>query len=385
MNLLIVSHFYDAHGGGIEQVAAQLARALSRAGHLVEWAASDAEPVPDDVGTVPLRCRDLTERLTGLPMPIPGWPAMFKLARAVRSSDAVIINDALYVTSILAMLFAKASGKPVILIQHIAGIPFASRILRGLMRLANTVVTRPMLAVADHLVFISDVVRREMIGEPARRSFKLLFNGVDATIFHSELAPDSIPIAGGFRSPTSAKLAVFVGRFVEKKGLAVLRRLAEIRPDLAFVLVGDGPIRPDRWNLANVHVLGRQPQDSIAAIFRAADLLILPSVGEGFPLVIQEAMACGLSVVCGDGSAGADPDAAIFLQGVEIDLTDPEGSAAHCSEALDVVLAGRVDRCEMSTYATTSYSWDKMAAGLLDCLSARTDPLRRTAGRPERL
>ena len=383
MRLLIVSHFYDAHGGGIEQVAARLARALAHAGHVVSWAASDADPMPADLATVSLRCLDLTERLTGLPMPIPGLRAVWKLFGAVRSSDAVIINDALYVTSILAMLFAKASGRPILLIQHIAGIAFAGRILRGLMRGANVVVTRPMLAVADHLVFISDVVRRELIGEPAHRSFDLLFNGVDSTIFYPGPVPDRNVVKYNFRIPVDAKLAIFVGRFVEKKGLAVLRALATLRPDLEFAAVGDGPIRPERWNLANVHVLGRQPQDSIAALFRAADLLILPSVGEGFPLVIQEAMACGLPVVCGNESARADPEAAAFLQGVAIDLTDAEGSARRCAAALDVVLAEQVDCRKMSIYATNSYSWSRMAAGVLACLSRPAEPARRTSGRFE--
>ncbi len=383
MKLLVVSHFYAAHGGGIERVAAQLGRALGRAGHDVVWAASDADVLPGDLASLPLRCVDPAERLTGLPMPIPGPRAIGALARAVRSSDAVIVHDALYVTSIAALLLAKAAGKPVVLIQHIAGIAFASRALRGLMRCANLVVTRPMLASADRLVFISDEVRRELIGEPARRRCRLLFNGVDGDIFHRAGTVDRAATRSAFRLPPEAGLAVFVGRFVEKKGLAVLRALAARRPGLHLALVGNGPIRPERWGLPNVHVLGVQPQERVAALYRAADLLLLPSVGEGFPLVVQEAMACGLPVVCGEASARADPDAAAFLHGVTLDLADPEGSATRCAEAIDGLSGGAVDLARMAAYAAGRYSWPAMAQGVIADLSASAEPFDPAAGRAE--
>lgn len=383
MKLLIVSHFYDAHGGGIERVAAQLGRAMSRAGHSVAWAASDADPPPADLVAVLLPCIDLTERLTGLPMPVPGVKAVVRLARAVRSCDAVIINDALYVTSILALLLAKAADKRVVMIQHIAGIAFASRSLRGLMRFANLFVARPMLAATDRLVFISDAVRRETIGEPARRRFELLFNGVDPAIFHPGSPPDRAAARSAFGLPADAKLAVFVGRFVNKKGLTVLRALAALRPSLHVALIGGGPIRPDLWGLDNVHVLGRRSQESVAALYRMADVLLLPSVGEGFPLVIQEAMACGLPVVCGDASAQADPGAASFLRGVAIDLADPEGSAKRCAAAIDD-LPGSVDLVGMAAYAAGRYSWPAMADGIVACLSESAYPLNRAPGRFKR-
>lgn len=383
MKLLVVSHFFESHGGGIERVAAELGRALARAGHDVVWAASDADPLPGGLATVPLRCIDPTERLTGLPMPIPRARAIGALARAVRSSDAVIVHDALYVTSIAATLLAKAAGKPVVMIQHIAGIAFANPAVRSLMRCANAVVTRPMLASADRLVFISDEVRRELIGEPARRPFTLLFNGVDPGIFRRASPTDRAATRSDFRLPLEAELAIFVGRFVEKKGLAVLRALAARRPGLQIALVGTGPIRPERWGLANVHVLGGQPQERVAALYRAADLLLLPSVGEGFPLVVQEAMACGLSVVCGAASARADPDAASFLHGVAIDLADPEGSASRCAEAIDDLQRGTVDLARMAAYAASRYSWPAMAEAVAFILSAPAEALDPAARRAQ--
>lgn len=360
MRILTVTHFFESHGGGIERVAGQLCRQFARLGADAAWAASDCDPAPEaDVEVVPLACWNPVEKLTGLPMPLPGPRAVAALAREVRRSDAVVVHDALYTTSILALLVAKASGRRVILVQHIAGIAFSSPVLRLAVRLANALVTWPMLWAADERVFISDSVRHELLGTPPRDSCTLLFNGVDGAIFHpaESPAPDA--------SRPARRKVLFVGRYVEKKGLAVIRALAASRPDLDFVMVGGGPIRPSRWGLANLEDFGPLGPEPLAELYRSVDLLLLPSVGEGYPLVIQEAMACGLPVVCGEPSNRADPEAARWLRGVAIDLSDPVGSARRCADAIDSLDLTQAERLAMARHALQRYDWEAMARGLL--------------------
>lgn len=367
MRILTVSHFYESHGGGIERVAGHLCRGFTRLGAVAVWAASGGDQAPQaEVVTVPLACFDPLEKLTGLPMPLPGVRAIRRLAREVRRSDAVIIHDALYITSIAALLLAKVYGKRVVLIQHIAGIAFSSPVLRLVMALANLVVTRPMLWAADALVFISDTVRHDLVGTPPRLPCQLLFNGVDGAVFHAEDSRTDAPdILAGAAAGRDLRRILFVGRYVEKKGLNVLRSLAQARPDLSFLLVGSGPIRPGDWGLGNVHELGGQSPQALAELYRAVDVLLLPSVGEGFPLVIQEAMACGLPVVCGEPSNRADPEAATWLRGVAIDLGDPESSAQRCGTAIDTLALTQDERAAMARHASARYDWRIMAQELL--------------------
>jgi glycosyltransferase involved in cell wall biosynthesis len=161
---------------------------------------------------------------------------------------------------------------------------------------------------------------------------------------------------------------LFVGRFVEKKGLAALRELAIHRPDCEFVLVGGGPIDPSTWGLKNVTLLGRRTRQELARIYRACDGLILPSVGEGYPLVVQEALASGLPVYCGLDSAAADPDAAPFLRGIAVDPKNPKATARLFLDAISA--HPPATNAAAAAYASAKYDWDRNAAEIEAMISA---------------
>ncbi|MGS0648055.1 glycosyltransferase family 4 protein [Komagataeibacter melomenusus] len=363
MRFLNVTHFFASHGGGIERVAAQMCQNLAALGNDVVWAASNADPAPQGVAyrTLLLSCINPTEALTGLPMPIPGLLALYRLWCAIGRTDVVVVHDALYCTSIMAMVAARLQRKPVIMIQHIAEIAFSSPVLRLVMKLANNIVTRSMMYAADQVVFISQTVLDDFASYRKKQPPKLIFNGVDGSIFHA------MPSARKrFGLPEKGRIVAFVGRFVEKKGLNVLRSLAENRPDLQFALAGSGPIDPLAWNLPNIHVLGRLSQQEVACLFATADLLLLPSVGEGYPLVIQEAMATGLPVVCGSESARADPAAHTWLRGVSIDLRKPGQTASQIGAAIDALKMSAGERRKMMDYAKTHYDWTLFAERIMD-------------------
>jgi glycosyltransferase involved in cell wall biosynthesis len=367
LRILTVTHFFESHGGGIERVAGHLNRQFVRLGETAVWAASDCDPPPvDGIETVPLACANPIEKVTGLPMPIPGIKAMRAMSREVRRSDVIVVHDALYVTSIAALALAKKHKKPVVLIQHIAAIAFSSAILRWIMRLANIVVTQPMLHAANIRVFISNTVREELLGVDSRLSSALLFNGVDKEIFrpsNTEVGPPDC--VSKIAIPANSRRILFVGRYVEKKGLSVLRALAAQCPNHSFFLVGSGPIQPSSWGLTNVHDVGPRGSQEVADFYRWADLLLLPSVGEGYPLVIQEAMASGLPVICGEPSNRADPDAGAWLRGVRIELSDPEGSARRCADAINNFTLSEAARTEMARYAARKYDWEDVAGELI--------------------
>ena len=361
--LLTVSNFFDSHRGGLEIVAGRLARELAGRGFAVTWLASDTTPAPDEptLRCVAARVWNVAERRLGVPWPALSPRSVLRLWREVRDADAVLLHDALYMASLVTFLAAKAHRRPLVIIQHIGQIPYRNPALRGLMALANRLVARPLLSGADQVVFISAFVRSYFGRLRFRSPPQLVFNGVDTEVFRPACGEARAAMRARFGLP--GPTALFVGRFVEKKGVEILRRAAAARPEVTFAFAGWGVIDPAAWGLANVRVFSDLSGAGLADLYRASDVFVLPSQGEGFPLVVQEALACGLPVVCGAESCGADAEAAAFLTGVEVENVDQDRAAAAVLAAMDAELAGAAPGEAQSRYAFVRrrYAWSAAA------------------------
>jgi alpha-maltose-1-phosphate synthase len=140
-------------------------------------------------------------------------------------------------------------------------------------------------------------------------------------------------------------------------------------PTIQFHIVGSGPIDPTAWGLPNVSVHGTQTPDDVASLMQACDGFILPSIGEGYPLVVQEAMACGLTVFCGDETARADPAASQYLHGAHVDLADPVASAAGFITAIQSATL-RHNKAA-ADFAHARYNWGAGAKTIVELLRAK--------------
>jgi len=104
-------------------------------------------------------------------------------------------------------------------------------------------------------------------------------------------------------------LVVWIGRFVPEKGLNCLIEAAKIvakeLTNVKFVLIGYGPLKIKIMNLAckygllkdAVRFTGPLNRDQIAEILSKASAFVFPSLKEGLPLSLLEAMACGTPII----------------------------------------------------------------------------------------
>jgi glycosyltransferase involved in cell wall biosynthesis len=329
LRVLVVTHYYAEHRGGVEAVAAQLVQRLARRGLEVRWAASDEEGATGDFGAgegegatgpqpsapswrrVPMGTWNVTERRLGFPYPLWGPRSLWRLRREVRDADIVHLHDSLYFGSCAAFLFARRARRPVVVTQHIGLVPYSNPLLRWLHGLANRVLGRLVLRGAARWVYISPKVRdyflpllTPLVGAPPL----YIANGVETAIFHPLAAEERRERRAALGWPPGRPVLLFVGRYVEKKGLGILRQLAQRLPEPLWVFIGWGPDDPAAWGLPQVRVLPPMAHPALAAAFQAADLLVLPSVGEGFPLVVQEAMACGTPAMITPDTAAGCPE-----------------------------------------------------------------------------
>lgn len=136
------------------------------------------------------------------------------------------------------------------------------------------------------------------LGTPAER-IRVLRNGVDPDLFRPPADREAARRALGFTRPT----LLAVGNLIPiKRHALIIEALAHL-PGTDLAIAGDGPERPRiealalRLGLADrVRLLGRLPQQELPGLYGAADILVHPSLREGWPNVLLESMACGTPV-----------------------------------------------------------------------------------------
>ena len=338
VEVAVVTHYYGGHGGGIEQVAERLIRELSaKDGYHFTWMASDCDPAPLIEGQrlQPMCTCNAIEKFLGLPMPLWGLKSLRAMLESIRKADVLWLHDTLYIGNMIAFWAARRARKPIMITQHIAPIPYRNPVTRALMRFADKFITARLLRLAEEVTFISDRVAEDYYHRVAfTRPIKVIPNGVDVRLFHVPIPENRRFLRQQFALKGDQPVLLFVGRFVEKKGLEVIRRLAILLPEWRFWLAGGGAIDPTSWLLPNVHVFTGRKGQSLADLYQAADLLLMPSYGEGFPLVIQEAMACGIPALCGPETAQGCVPAIPHLYLSDVWPDNPERTAAVWFEKL---------------------------------------------------
>jgi glycosyltransferase involved in cell wall biosynthesis len=129
-----------------------------------------------------------------------------------------------------------------------------------------------------------------------RRPVKLIRNGVDLKRFNpKKFSRRQLRKKYGFNEFT----VLFLSKMMKNKGGEYFVKAAEQLPKFQFVLAGDGPDRGRVETIApkNVKFMGRVSEAEKLKLYAAADVFVLPTISEGFPLVILEAMAMGLPII----------------------------------------------------------------------------------------
>lgn len=387
LRVVLVSHYFPAHRGGVEIVAGRLAVELGDSGKVaIDWFASDCDPPPDARPGLlprPLATWNFVERSTGLPYPIWSIRGMHQLDTTIRDADVVHLHDFIYLGSIFAFASARRHRKPIVVTQHVGATPYERHWMRALLGAINRTLGARLLGAADQVVFISAAARAYFARFVRFRTPSLHWpNGVDTSIFRPVSELERATIRSTLGIPAGRPLMLFVGRFVAHKGLELLREICRLTPDFVWIFAGWGAMDPDRWGLSNVRVLRGLSGTSLAPLYQAADLLVLPSREGGFPLVVQEAMACGTPALISDATAEGSPAARALLATAPL---QESGSATLWTERLRALLREPetliARRDDLARFALSEWSWQSNAAKyreLFDTLASRAEGHRQT-------
>jgi D-inositol-3-phosphate glycosyltransferase len=376
LRLVLVTHYWDPHVGGIETVARQQAERFAQLGAAVEVhttrlprtapAVSDWSPSsgPGSVRIVRHRAADPLARLLQLPVPLPGAAMARALVAAARTADVVVVHGHSYPTSVLGVVAARIARRPLVLVQHSPWVAYGP-LLDRLERAVDRTVGRIVIGAADRVVAVSahtaDYVRSILPGAAPT----VVHNGVDTDRFR----PAGVAVRGDERP-----VVLLVGRLVRRNGWDVLldawagSTLAE-RAELR--IVGSGPdlaaVRARAATLTGVRVLGRVPDETLADEYRAATVVAVPSTtGEGFGLTAAEALACGTPVVA-SADGGLREVVRDEVDGLLVAPGDPEALA---SALLRVVGDGALRARLASAARAVDRSADRAADATLEVILA---------------
>ncbi len=239
-------------------------------------------------------------------------------------------------------------------------------------------VGRWIISSATRVIAVSDSVRDhlEALGTPPDR-VTVVPNGVDLHRFDVER-----PASG-----STVRIA-YVGRLIQNKGphllLDALRMLSRENVDFCAVLAGDGPmrrgleaqVRRDRLE-GRVRFLGHVAD--VERVLADSDILVRPSLTEGMPLAVLEAMAAGLCVVAADnpGNAGVISHG---RTGYLVRAGDAQRLAAQLGEVIRDGRARRRVGQEARSFVQR-YTWDACARSTAEVLAqAARYPAAEVAG-----
>jgi glycosyltransferase involved in cell wall biosynthesis len=254
--------------------------------------------------------------------------AIGRLARSLRRFAPQLVQSFMFHANLAARLAAPWAGSPWV----VGGLRVAEHQKKwhlALDRLTAPLATGSVCVSQGVLRFSRDVARLD----PARLT--VIPNGIDPAPF--DCAP-RLP-RSEIGVPDHAHLALCVSRIAPQKGLPDLLDAAERvigqRPDWHLALVGDGP--HSNWLVRQiaaraplrdkVHWLGRR--DDVPSLLQSADLLVHPSLWEGMPNAVLEAMAARRPVV-GTAVEGTED---LVVPG-QTGWLVPAGDAAALSRAL---------------------------------------------------
>lgn len=356
--------------GGQERVALDLARTQRAGGHRVLAFALDAGPE----GTLaPLfRAADVE---TATVAKRPGFDPALVLRLAARFAREGL--DVVHTHNPLPLTYAAPAGKlaraVVVHTKHGENLEVRSR---------RVVLRRAMAAFADAFVAVSpttaDAARKTR--DVAERKLRVIPNGIDVARF-GRRAGERERVRRELGIPDDAWVVGTVGRLAsEKNHVLLVRALAGAVGERArLVVVGDGPEAGAIGRAVAeagagrfVHLTGARTD--VARLLAAFDVFALPSLSEGLPLVVLEAMATGLPVIA--SAVGGLPD--VVADG-ETGFLVPSGDDRALRERLLALAAdprrARAMGARAQELASARHSLERMSQAYLELYG---ELLRRT-------
>ena len=270
--------------------------------------------------------------------------ALSRFYRLVREHKPEILHASLFHASLLSRLVGRLAGVPIILTWR-QNTHLGSPIRESLNRLTAHL--------DDGVIAVSEITRQAELqssGIPAKK-IKVIHNCIDTGRFRPQDTIACLRMRSALGIPPGDFVAGMVGRLHPQKGIAHLlnayAKLVEDFPTARLLIIGEGDLRQALENqTANLgleqNVIFTGARTDIQNILISLDIFILPSLWEGLPLALLEAMSTGLPAIA--SNVGGTPEA--LIDG-ETGLLVPPGDEQALYQAIKRLIDEPDLRCRM--------------------------------------
>ena len=373
--------------GGVETVAAELARVFTRSGlPNVVLASSVSKTFEQDIKVervAPWLSRIATRgvfRHLGRILVVPIFTLAATRAIRKRYPNAVILSHGDSFTG--DVLVVHAVNAQSLVEKRNAG---KWRWLLNPMHLWVSLRDRWMISGLRYRTFVAVSSRvatelQQIYSVPSSR-ISVISNGIDLQRF-SRSAESRTMIRHLFNIPLDAKLLLFVGHEFERKGLAhVIGALDKLGEDTWLLVVGSDNPAPYRKlsPKAGKRVIFAGARSDLPQVYSAADAFVLPTAYETFSLVCMEAMACSLPVFA-TAAGGIEEYLKDGVNGFQISMEAGDIASKLAAAFSDPALMQRLREGAAATART--YGWDRVGVQYIELLKRIDASKRSTVAEP---
>jgi glycosyltransferase involved in cell wall biosynthesis len=285
---------------------------------------------------------------------------LLRLTRFLRAKRFDVVQTWIFAANTYGRVASRLAGIPVVVVTEMAVDLWKGR--------AERWVDRQLGPWCDQLVGNSHAVVQfyHDLGIPEHRLVMIYSGACD----EEPPGVDHRAVRTGFGFEPEAPLVLFAGRLAQQKRvddlLKALDLLQHIQPDIRTLIAGDGPLRDQLEEMAHAYHLDSRirflgHREDVPTLLAAADVIVLPSLYEGLPNVVLEAMRFRKPVV-----ATAAPGTTEAVIDGQTGLLVPVGDTMRLARAIrdvvrDPALARRLGETGRA-YVESHFGADAMVA-----------------------
>ncbi|MDD4498019.1 MAG: glycosyltransferase family 4 protein [Methanosarcinaceae archaeon] len=350
--LRVAADLYPSVVGGASLHVHEMSKRQAKLGHdiTVYTAANDSEPTYESVSGYKVRRFKPLVKLLGNSIM---FNMFFELLKNRHTYHIIHAHSHLYFSTNLCSLLKIIGSSPLVITNHGLNSQTAPKWFQDLYTATGA---RFTFAAADRILCYTEAEKKELLKLGINsQKIKVIHNGINTDLF----VPAKKPCF-------EQKRLLWIGRYANGKGVeSLIEALSILKsryPDISLTMVGRGPDKDkivqkiqDLSLGENITLKDFVPNSEIVDLYHNSSVFVLPSLEEGVPRTILEAMACGVPVVCSSLPQLVD---LVEGSGFLVPVKDPEALAEKISEILsDSTLAKKLGE-NGRINVVNNYSWE---------------------------